>query len=136
LRFIENIIAMTSSFLAAIPIGFFTHCSKSTTKYSGIILRISLFGRSTQFLAISKALSTSSGRISSHEIATVPLLVITSKLDELNERNAHEICSHAIFSASSKDLSRLSLNSSISKIFHFRIALDDAIQIPRTWNEL
>jgi len=60
------------------------------------------------------------------------LLVITSNEEELKERKAQETCSHAIFSASSKDLSRLLLNSSISRIFPFLIAFEEAIPIPST----
>jgi len=120
-------LAITSNFLADIQIGFFTHSSKSTMKFSGITFNISLFGRSTQFFDISSALSMSSSDISHPETATTHLFLITSNDDELNEIYAHATCSHAIFSASSNVLSRLFLNSSISKIFPFRIAFEEAI---------
>jgi hypothetical protein len=122
---------MTSNFLADIPIGFFTHSSISTTKSSGITLRISLFGRSTPLLDISRALSISSEVISHPTIATTHLFFITSRVDELNETYAQITCSPAIFSASSKDLSKLFLNSSISRIFHFLIAFEEDIQTHR-----
>jgi hypothetical protein len=62
--------------------------------------------------------------ISSQEIAIIHLLSTTSNEEELKDRKAQLICSQAIFSASSKDLSKLALNSSISRIFHFLIAFD------------
>jgi hypothetical protein len=129
--FIENIFATTSSFFADIPIGFFTHSSISTTNSSGITFSISLFGKSTPLLDISRALSTSSVVISPQTIATTHLFLITSRVDELKDIYAHITCSPAIFSASSKDLSKLFLNSSISRIFHFLIALDAEIHTHR-----
>jgi hypothetical protein len=81
----EKIFATTSSFLAAIPIGFFTHSSKSTTNSSGITFNISLLGRSTQFFDISSALSISSEVISHPTTATTHLFFRTSKVDELKE---------------------------------------------------
>lgn len=71
--------------------------------------------------------------ISLPETAITHLLVITSKEEELKERNTPETCSPAIFSASSKDLSRLFLNSSISRIFPFLIAFDEAIPTHKMW---
>jgi hypothetical protein len=55
-------------------------------KFSGITFNISLFGKSTQFFAISSALSISSSAISQPEIATTHLFLITSNEDELNDR--------------------------------------------------
>ena len=133
LRFIEKIFASTSNFLAFIPIGFLTQCSKSTIKFSGITFNISLFGKSTQFLAISRALSISSSDISHPDTAITHLFLITSYEDELNEINAHATSSPDIFSASSRDLSRLFLNSSISRIFHFLIAFESEIPTPNIW---
>jgi hypothetical protein len=86
LELTTNICAITSSFLADIQIGFLTHSSKSTTKYSGIIFRISLFGKSIQFFAISSTLSTSSEVIVSQDIATTHLFTITSKLEEEKDK--------------------------------------------------
>jgi uncharacterized membrane protein affecting hemolysin expression len=85
---------------------------------------ISLFGKSTQFLAISKALSISSSDISQPVTATTHLFLNTSKDEELNEIYAQLTCSPAIFSASHKEASKLFLNSSISRIFHFLIAFE------------
>jgi hypothetical protein len=73
----------------------------------------------------------SSVLISHPTIATTPLFLITSKVDELKDIYAPTTCSQAIFSASSKDLSRLFLNSSISRIFHFLIAFDAEIHTHR-----
>jgi hypothetical protein len=50
----------------------------------------------------------------------------------LNDKNAQTICSQDIFSASIKEDSKLFLNSSISRIFPFLIALDSEIQIHNT----
>ncbi|MDR3150819.1 MAG: hypothetical protein LBU14_04410 [Candidatus Peribacteria bacterium] len=61
------------------------HSSKSTTKLSGIIFKISLFGISTQLFALSITLSISSSETSLPEIDMIPLVFITSKLDELKE---------------------------------------------------
>ena len=130
--FIENIFAITSSFLADIPIGFLTHSSRSTIKYSGTTLSISLFGKSTPFRAISRTLSISSGEISSPETAMIHLLVTTSKDDELKEIFTQVTCSPDIFSASSSEESKLDLNSSISRIFHFLIAYEFAAHTPST----
>jgi hypothetical protein len=127
-KFIENIFATTSSFLADIQSGFLIPSSKSTTKLSGTTFNISLFGISTPHFALSKALSISSSDTSEPVTETIPLFLITSKLDELNEIYAQFTCSHAIFSASSKDASKLFLNSSISSIFHFLIAVEFDIQ--------
>jgi hypothetical protein len=84
----ENIFALTSNFLALIHIGDFIPSSKSTTKLSGITFNISLFGKLIQFLAISSTLSTSEDSISSHDIATIHLLSITSNDEELKDINA------------------------------------------------
>jgi poly-D-alanine transfer protein DltD len=73
---------------------------------------------------MSRTLSISAESISSQEIAIIHLLSTTSNDEELNDRNAQLICSPAIFSASSRDLSKFALNSSMSKIFHFLIAFD------------
>jgi hypothetical protein len=124
LRFIEKIFEITSNFLAAIQIGFLIHSSKSTLKCSGITFNISLFGKSTPFLAISRALSISSSDTSQPVTATTHLFLNTSNEDELKEIYAQFTCSPAIFSASARDKSKLFLNSSISKIFHFLIALE------------
>jgi hypothetical protein len=86
LTFIEKIFATTSSFLADIQTGFFTQSSKSTTKYSGKTFKISLFGFSIPFLAISRALSTSSCVISFQATAITHLLLITSNDEELNDK--------------------------------------------------
>jgi len=127
-KFIENIFAETSSFLADIQSGFLIQVSKSTTKLSETTFKISLFGISTPDFALSKALSISSSEISEPVTETIHLLLITSKLDELKDTYAHETCSPAIFSASSKEESKLFLNSSISSIFHFLIAVEFEIQ--------
>jgi len=58
----------------------------------------------------------------------IHLLSTTSNEDELNEIKAHDTCSQAIFSASSRDLSILALNSSISRIFPFLMAFESEIQ--------
>jgi len=55
-------------------------------------------------------------------------LSITSKDEELKDIKAPETCSQAILSASSKDLSKFDLNSSMSRIFHFLIAFESEIQ--------
>jgi hypothetical protein len=96
-------------------------------------LRISLFGRSTQFLAISRTLSISSADISSHETAIIPLLLTTSNDEELKERFTQVTCSPDIFSASSSEESKFDLNSSISRIFHFLIAYELDTHTPSTW---
>jgi hypothetical protein len=129
-RFIEKIFASTSIFLAVIQIGFFTQFSRSTIKFSGITFNISLFGKSTPHFAISKALSMSSSAISPPDTATTHLFLITSYDEELNEIYAHVASSQDIFSASSRDLSKLFLNSSISRIFPFLIAFDSEIHTP------
>jgi hypothetical protein len=130
-KFIEKIFASTSIFLAVIQIGFLTPCSRSTIKFSGITFNISLFGKSTHHLAISNALSISSSAISHHDTATTHLFLITSYDEELNEIYAPAASSQDIFSASSKDLSKLFLNSSISSIFPFLIAFESETQTPR-----
>jgi len=56
---IEKIFALTSSFLADIPIGDLIHSSKSTVKLSGITFKTSLFGIDIPFFAISRTLSIS-----------------------------------------------------------------------------
>ncbi|MDR2411224.1 MAG: hypothetical protein LBD88_01075 [Candidatus Peribacteria bacterium] len=83
-----------------------------------------MFGKSTQLFALSIALSISSSEISEPEIDIIPLLLITSKLEELKETYAQATCSPAILSASSKEESKLFLNSSISRIFPFLIAVE------------
>jgi len=125
---IVKIFEITSNFLAAIHTGFLIPSSKSTTKFSGITFNISLFGKSIPFLAISNALSISSSIISHQVTATTHLFLNTSNDEELNEIYAHLISSQAIFSASSNDESKLFLNSSISRIFHFLIAFESDIQ--------
>jgi hypothetical protein len=99
LEFIIKICATTSNFLADIQIGFFTHSSKSTIKYSGITFKISLLGILIHALAASKTLSISHDVISSHEIAVTHFDTTTSKEEELKEIVAQEIPSVAIFSA-------------------------------------
>jgi hypothetical protein len=103
-------------------------------KLSGITFKISLFGNSTQFLAISRTLIISSFLISSPETAIIHLLLTTSIDEELNEMYAQATCSPAILSASSRDLSKFCLNSSISSIFHFLIALEETTQTHKTAN--
>jgi len=84
-RFIENIFAVTSNFLADIQSGFLIPSSKSTIKLSGTTFNISLFGISTPHFALSKALSISSSDTSEPVTETIPLFLITSKLDELKD---------------------------------------------------
>jgi hypothetical protein len=79
--------------------GFLTHSSKSTIKYSGITFNISLFGIFIPAFAASSTLSISHEVISSQEIAITPFDTTTSKEEELKEIVAHEIPSVAIFSA-------------------------------------
>jgi hypothetical protein len=50
----------------------------------------------------------------------------------LKVKKAQTICSPDIFSASSKESSTFFLNSSISNIFPFLMALDSEIQTPKT----
>ena len=134
--FIEKIFVTTSNFLAFIQTGFFIHSSKSTTKLSGITFKISLFCISTQVVAFSSALSISSSVTSLPEIEIIHLLFMTSKPEILKEMNAQFTCSQAIFSASSKEESKLFLNSSMSKIFPFLIAFEFAIHIHKMWKSL
>jgi hypothetical protein len=117
-------LATTSNFLADIQSGFLIPSSKSTIKFSGTTFNISLFGISTQLFALSIALSISSSDTSDPEIDIIHLLFMTSKLEELKEIYAQVTCSQAILSASSKEESRLVLNSSISRMFHFLIAVE------------
>jgi len=132
LLFIVNICATVSIFLADIQTGFLTHSSKSTIKYSGITFKIVLFGISIQDFAISRTLSTSSDVTSSQCIAVIHLFIITPNEEELNETYAQFICSPDIFSASSNDLSKSSLNASISRIFHFLIEFELDSHTPST----
>jgi hypothetical protein len=120
----KNIFALTSNFLADIPTGDLIPLSPSTTKLSGITFNISLFGKFIPFFAISRTLSISFPSISSQDIEIIHLLSITSNEEELKEMKAQYTFSHAIFSASSRDLSKFALNSSISNMFHFLIAFD------------
>jgi hypothetical protein len=90
-----------------------------------------LFEISIPLSAFSRALLISSSVTSLPETEIIHLFFITSNPEILKEINAQLTCSQAIFSASSRDESKLFLNSSISKIFHFLIAFEFAIQIPK-----